>query len=297
MLRAVTLPAILLWLTSAMFSQNTSSSDLAPGPDEQPAIDQLRAVVEAIKTCQMPKTPPAFDAEMQAEGFAFIQEPPTNIVWNVELHPSIRGRFIGSIEFSEASYIQLPPDDSYCNKAKMNKSACRQSWAVGMEGHKRQEEHPLRFRYEFDVSPHGLDFLSAFTKTKQEDGELWADGTINSDWCAFHAIGLVPSNPTHNSGTRPESIPQSVWDSAQNGEAASQYLIGLMYSEGNGVPQDYSEAYFWLDLAASADSNPDFRETLMKARDAAAVHLTPEMLLDTQKRARQWFETYSTTSK
>lgn len=187
---------ILSCLTSTLYAQNADSSALTPGPDEQSAIDQLRAIVESIKTCQLPSLPPLFDAEMEAEGFADVHEPPASVVWNVELHPSIRARYVGSIEFSEASYIQLPPNDSYCNKPKMNKSECRRNWAIGMGIYQRQVEHPLRFRYEFDVTTHGLEFLQSFTKTKQIDGEQWVDGTIKSDWCAFHAISTVPHSTT-----------------------------------------------------------------------------------------------------
>ena len=43
--------------------------------------------------------------------------------------------------------------------------------------------------------------------------------------------------------------------------------------------------------AGNVDSNA--REMLTKARDAAAAHLTPEVLLETQKRARQWLEAHS----
>ena len=33
-------------------------------------------------------------------------------------------------------------------------------------------------------------------------------------------------------------------------EPYSQFDLGLLYARGEGVPQDYEEAYFWLDLAA-----------------------------------------------
>lgn len=38
--------------------------------------------------------------------------------------------------------------------------------------------------------------------------------------------------------------------SASKGHAASQYILGLMYKEGNGVPKDYKEAVKWSRLAA-----------------------------------------------
>jgi TPR repeat protein len=37
---------------------------------------------------------------------------------------------------------------------------------------------------------------------------------------------------------------------AEQSNAAAQYNLGLMYLEGNGVPQDYAEAIKWYCLAA-----------------------------------------------
>ena len=37
---------------------------------------------------------------------------------------------------------------------------------------------------------------------------------------------------------------------AEQGDAEAQYLLGLMYNEGKGVPQDYKEAVKWWRLSA-----------------------------------------------
>ena len=37
---------------------------------------------------------------------------------------------------------------------------------------------------------------------------------------------------------------------AQNGDVAAQFDLGLMYSNGNGVPKDSSEAVKWFRKAA-----------------------------------------------
>jgi TPR repeat protein len=59
------------------------------------------------------------------------------------------------------------------------------------------------------------------------------------------------------------------------------------------VPQDYAEAYFWLDLAAAGDVTGLNSEDTAKARDAATSHLTSAVLLQTQERARKWFENHA----
>jgi hypothetical protein len=270
--------------------QGPSANESEMNAGEQRSVNQLRAIAEAITSCSEPHVP--FDPDMQAEGFSDVYGPPQNVVWNVIAQPSIRARYEGYIEFGVPSYLQMPVDDSYCNKPRINKKECRERWEVGMTIYQHQADFPLRFTYEFDVTNHGLEFLRAFTKTQRADDEQWVDGTIKSDWCAFHAISSTPP-ATVTESNRPTEIPKTLWDSANRGESAAQYLVGLMYSEGNGAPQDYAEAYFWLDLAASGNVDSNAREMLTKARDAAAAHLTPEVLLETQKRARQWLEAHS----
>src|ERR1017187_8860289 len=43
---------------------------------------------------------------------------------------------------------------------------------------------------------------------------------------------------------------------AKQGDAVSRFCLGIMYLSGKGVPQDYKEAAVWLRLAAD-QKNPD----------------------------------------
>jgi hypothetical protein len=173
---------------------------------EQRATEELRAVAESIKTCPALELPQgAVDPLLAEEGFESVYGPPLNVVWNVEARISSRARYTGFIEFSEPSYLKLPPDDSYCNKPKMNKSECRRRWVMGTQIYQRQLDHPLQFRYEFDVTPQGLEFLRAFKKTRQTDNEPWVAGAMNSDACAVKAIKLVLNSPNvHDQLTSPQ---------------------------------------------------------------------------------------------
>src|SRR5579863_6563369 len=48
-----------------------------------------------------------------------------------------------------------------------------------------------------------------------------------------------------------------VWrESADQGSAAAQYNLGLLYVDGKGVPQDYAEAANWFRRAAEQDYEP-----------------------------------------
>ena len=75
---------------------------------------------------------------------------------------------------------------------------------------------------------------------------------------------------------------------AKQGNALAQNHLGLIYADGRGVPQDYAEAYFWLSLARANGSHSSTNG--VDDRDLAASHLTKTVLLQTQERARKWFE-------
>ena len=79
------------------------------------------------------------------------------------------------------------------------------------------------------------------------------------------------------------------WKAAEQGVPEAQSNLGLLYEEGKGVPQDYAEAYFWLDLAVAQETQEE-QETDLASRDDAAKKLTPEELMKVQERARKWSE-------
>jgi TPR repeat protein len=63
----------------------------------------------------------------------------------------------------------------------------------------------------------------------------------------------------------------------------------MLYAAGQGVPLDYVEAYFWLDLAASGNPKDVKQEDITRERDLAASHLTAADLSQAQARASKWF--------
>jgi hypothetical protein len=144
MTRVVALVLLTVCHALLVCAQSTEQSTLTPDQGEQHSIDKLRAIAEAIKNCPPLELSSGIDPSAE-KGFENVQGPPLNVVWNVELHPSIRARYEGSIEFIEPSYYKLPPDDNYCNKPKINKSDCRRRWMMGTQIYKRQMNHPLQF--------------------------------------------------------------------------------------------------------------------------------------------------------
>ena len=68
--------------------------------------------------------------------------------------------------------------------------------------------------------------------------------------------------------------------SARAGDGDSQYMLGELYANGQGVNQDFVEAHMWYNLAAARD-----RANAAQARDALARRMTPEQIARAQQRA------------
>jgi TPR repeat protein len=71
---------------------------------------------------------------------------------------------------------------------------------------------------------------------------------------------------------------------ANAGHASAQTLLGSMYYNGEGVPQDDGEAYRWANLAATYADASD-RDRYAEFRDRTGERLTPEQRADAQRRA------------
>ncbi len=56
---------------------------------------------------------------------------------------------------------------------------------------------------------------------------------------------------------------------AEQGNASAQNLLGFMYHNGQGVPQDYVQAQMWYNLAAS--SFPPARTAIQRSRTAISL--------------------------
>ena len=84
---------------------------------------------------------------------------------------------------------------------------------------------------------------------------------------------------------------------AEQGDASAESSLASLYENGQGVPEDYSEAYFWMNLATANASSvlyePSFSQRCAAARDRIAAHLTKTELLKVQERARKWFEDHA----
>ncbi len=65
---------------------------------------------------------------------------------------------------------------------------------------------------------------------------------------------------------------------AEQGHADSQYILGLMYALGKGMPDDYVEAYVWWNLAAAQG-----HERAVKSKDMLRPKMTLDQVAEAQK--------------
>lgn len=70
---------------------------------------------------------------------------------------------------------------------------------------------------------------------------------------------------------------------AEQGDADAQFIMGIMYSKGLGVPQDWARAYMWFNLAAQLGDHD-----AAKNRDAMASCMIPTQIAAVQKLVRRW---------
>jgi peptidoglycan hydrolase-like protein with peptidoglycan-binding domain len=78
---------------------------------------------------------------------------------------------------------------------------------------------------------------------------------------------------------------------ADHGDARAQTLVGLMYRDGQAVPQDYVRAHQWLNLAAAAGQSD-----AAKARDELAGRMEPGQIAEAQRMAAAWRPTSDVAS-
>lgn len=74
---------------------------------------------------------------------------------------------------------------------------------------------------------------------------------------------------------------------ADQGNAGGQFELGVLYEFGQGVPQDYVLAYMWFNLSG-ASSKDQTEYASRNARDMVAKKMTPGQIAEAQRLARAW---------
>jgi len=75
---------------------------------------------------------------------------------------------------------------------------------------------------------------------------------------------------------------------SEAGLPAAQYFLGLMYDKGQGVAQDFVLAHAWLNLAV-AHAGPSLRSRWVLIRDAVASKMSEWQLAEARRLAYEWW--------
>jgi len=70
---------------------------------------------------------------------------------------------------------------------------------------------------------------------------------------------------------------------ADQGEAIAHYSLGVLYDNGQGIPQDDVQAHMWINLAVAQSSGED-RDWRVRNRDIIAAKMTAEQIAKSLKR-------------
>ncbi len=73
---------------------------------------------------------------------------------------------------------------------------------------------------------------------------------------------------------------------AEQGNVDAQGTLGVLYSIGQGVPQSYVEAYYWLDLAAAVKGPR--QQQYAANRQMVGTHLTVDEVTGIEQRVAKW---------
>ena len=106
-------------------------------------------------------------------------------------------------------------------------------------------------------------------------GVLWS-GPVGADEAFASALAAYK---------RGDYAEAATWfrKAADQGHLSAQFSLGIMYEKGWGVPHAYVQAHKWYNLAAAQGN-----DTARKSRDRVAEKMTPAMVQEAQKLAREW---------
>ena len=132
-----------------------------------------------------------------------------------------------------------------------------------------------------------LDVTAVRVDDPMDDGETQTGSGASRHARAQYNLGVMYANG--------DGVPQDYAEAvkwyrlaAEQGHAKAQNNLGVRYYNGKGVLQDYARAHMWFILAA-AQGDELARET----RDLVAERMTPTDISKAQKLAREWMEKHA----
>jgi len=79
---------------------------------------------------------------------------------------------------------------------------------------------------------------------------------------------------------------------AEIGSSVCQYYLGIMFSSGKGVLQDFCQAHMWLNIASSRG-----HEKARKQLEKLTRSMTSQQVAEAQSMARQWVSSQASADR
>lgn len=140
-----------------------------------------------------------------------------------------------------------------------------------------------------------VGFVLAFSSAFSQDLAELQRKAESGDAKALFKLGLMYD--------RGEGVPQNYAEAfkwyrkaAELGHASAQFNLGFSYTYGLGVPKDHGEAIKWLEIAASLGKG-GMGEMALKMRKDIFVYLTREQITEAGRLAREWLKKYHAGKK
>jgi uncharacterized protein len=106
---------------------------------------------------------------------------------------------------------------------------------------------------------------------------------------AQHNLGVMYDN---GQGVVQDDAEAVMWyrKAAAQRHAPAQHNLGVMYADGRGVPQDYVQAHMWFSLAVArfTASESEDRKKAIRDRDRVAAKMTAAQIAEAERLAREW---------
>ena len=121
--------------------------------------------------------------------------------------------------------------------------------------------------------------------------------TALAEWCPLAEAGDVNAQTmlglmyAEGKGVPQDDTKAAAWyrRAAEQGHAGAQFGLGLMYNDGRGVPQDNVAAQMWLNLAASkvGPATSKQHQIAVETWDQLASQMSHEAIIQAQALARR----------
>ena len=118
--------------------------------------------------------------------------------------------------------------------------------------------------------------------------DLYQPLADHGDARAQHNLGVMYAN---GQGVPQDQAAAVSWwrRAADQGFAQAQGALAVMYERGEGVRRDLVQAHKWYSLAASRfDLSDKYRDITFRKRDLVATKMTPAQIAEAEKLAREW---------